>query len=130
MSTSPVSKSFHSYSSTDMEGPGNPGNVVTPPTSTESGIAPAHQFLYLKVMGTFGVPLSPALFAKDVIAGMFITQHMVGPTIRDRPETPLNIMILSECEAVLELNESADIETHIISLAAVEWWVGQKVTIE
>ena len=39
-------------------------------------------------------------------------------------------MILSESEAVLELNESADIETHILSLAAVEWWVGQKVTIE
>ena len=130
MSTSPVSTSFHSYSSTDMEGPGNPGSVVTPPASTESGIAPAHQFLYLKVMGTFGVPLSPALFAKDVIAGMFITQHMVGPTIRDRPEAPLNVMLLSECEAVLELSESADMETHMISLAAVEWWVGQKVTIQ
>ena len=90
-----------------------------PPASTESGIFPAHQFLYLKVKGTFGVNLSPALFAKDIIAGMFITQHMVGPTVRDRPEAPLN-MILSESEAVLELSEAACIETHIISLAVVE----------
>ena len=42
----------------------------------------------------------------------------------------MNIMILSESEAVLELSESADLETHILSLAAVEWWVGQRVTIE
>ena len=80
MSISPISTSYHSYSSTDMEGPGNLGNVTTPQLSTESSIAPAHQFLYLKVVGVFGANLSPALFAKDVIAGMFITQHMVGPT--------------------------------------------------
>ena len=61
---------------------------------------------------------------------MFITQHMVGPTTRERPEAPLNVMVLSECEAVLELSESADLEAHIISLAAVEWWVGQKVITE
>ena len=61
---------------------------------------------------------------------MFITQHMVGPTTRERPEAPLNVMVLSECEAVLELSESADLESHIISLAAVEWWVGQKVVTE
>ena len=74
--------------------------------------------------------LSPALFAKDVIAGMFITQHMVGPTTREAPDAPLNIMILSECEAVLELSESVDLEAHIISMVAVEWWEGQKVVIE
>ena len=39
-------------------------------------------------------------------------------------------MILSESEAVLELNENTDLEVHILSLAAVEWWVGQRVTIE
>ena len=131
MTTSLKSTSYHSYSSTDMEGPNDPGQVVTPPASlTSSGIAPAHQFLYLKVLGAQGAPLSPALFAQDVIAGMFITQHMVGPTVKDRPEAPLNVLLLSECEAVLELNESAVMENHILSLAAVEWWVGQKVTIE
>ena len=130
MSNSPQSTSYHSYSSTDMEGPGHPGEVLTPPHSSETGIAPAHQFLYLKVKGSYGINLSPALFAKDVIAGMFITQHMVGPTPRVRPEAPLNVMVLSECEAVLELSESADLESHIISLAAVEWWVGQKVVTE
>ena len=89
MTTSLKSTSYHSYSSTDMEGPNDPGQVVTPPASlTPSGIAPAHQFLYLKVLGAQGAPLSPALFAQDVIAGMFITQHMVGPTVKDRPEAP------------------------------------------
>ena len=130
MSISPLSTSYHSYSSADMEGPGNPENPITPPVSTDSGVSPDHQFLYLKVKGSFGINLSPALFAKDVIGGMFITQHMVGPSTRGRPEAPLNVMILSESEAVLELNESTDIETDILSLAAVEWWVGQKVTIE
>ena len=90
MTTSLKSTSYHSYSSTDMEGPNDPGQVVTPPASlTSSGIAPAHQFLYLKVLGAQGAPLSPALFAQDVIAGMFIIQHMVGPTVKDRPEGPL-----------------------------------------
>ena len=130
MSNSPQSTSYHSYSSTDMEGPGHPGEVLTPLRSSETGIAPAHQFLYLKVKGSYGINLSPALFAKDVIAGMIITQNMVGPTTRERPEAPLNVMVLSECEAVLELSESADLESHIISLAAVEWWVGQKVVTE
>ena len=87
-------------------------------------------FLYLKVKGAYGINLYPALFAKDVIAGMFISQHMVGPMARDRPEAPLNIMLLSECEVVLELNETAEIETQILSMAAIEWWVGQKVTTE
>ena len=131
MTASLKSTSYHSYSSTDMEGPNDPGQVVTPPASlTSSGIAPAHQFLYLKVLSAQGAPLSPALFAQDVIAGMFITQHMVSPIGKDRPEAPLNVLLLSECEAVLELNESAVMENHILSLAAVEWWVGQKVTIE
>ena len=74
--------------------------------------------------------LSTALFAKDVIAGMFISQHMVGPLTRDRPEAPLNIILLSECKAVLELNEAAEIEIHILSMATIEWWVGQKVAVE
>ena len=113
-----------------MDGPGNPGNIDTPPASTESGISPAHQFLYLKVKGAYGINLSPALFAKDVIAGMFISQHMVGPMARDTHEAPLNIMLLRECEVVFELNETAEIEAHILSMAAIEWWVGQKVTTE
>ena len=100
------------------------------PASTHDGISPAHQFLYLKVKGAYSVNLSTALFAKEVIAGMFISQHMAGPFTRDRPEVPLNIMLLSECEAVLELSEAAEIETYILSMAAIQWWVGQRVTVE
>ena len=96
-------------------GPTDPGNIDTSPASTDDGIVPAQQFLYLKVKGTYGVNLSTALFAKDVIAGMFVYQHMVGPSTRHRPEAPLNIILLSECKAVLELNEAAEIETHILS---------------
>ena len=124
---SPQSTSYHSYSSSDMDHPGNLGNIDTHPASKENGIFPAYQFLYPKVKGAYGINLSPALFAKDVIAGIFISQHMVGPMARDRPETPLNIMLLSECEVVFELNETAEIEAHILSMAAIEWWVGQKV---
>ena len=62
--SSPQSTSYHSYSSTDMDGPGNPGNINTPPASTENGISHAHQFLYLKVKGAYGINLSPALFAR------------------------------------------------------------------
>ena len=39
-------------------------------------------------------------------------------------------MLVSECEAVLELSEAAEVETHILSMAAIEWWVGQKVTVQ
>ena len=49
---------------------------------------------------------------------------------REKPKTPLNIMLLSESEVVFELTEAADLETHILSLATKEWWVGQKVTTE
>ena len=31
---------------------------------------------------------------------------------------------------MFELNETAEIEAHILSMAAIEWWVGQKVTTE
>ena len=39
-------------------------------------------------------------------------------------------MLLSDCEGVLELNEAVEIETHILSMAAIEWWMGQKVAVE
>ena len=122
MNTSAQSTSFHSYSSTDMEGLGNPGNVHTP-NQADSRIAPANHILKLRVQDPYGVNLSTALFdvcnvfdvlmyLKDVIVGMFITQHMASPIAAERPEVPLNMMLLSESWAIFELRETTDVETH------------------
>ena len=51
MSNSPQSTSYHSYSSTDMEGPGHQGEVLSPSNSSETGIAPAHQISVPKGKG-------------------------------------------------------------------------------
>ena len=88
MNSSHRSTSFHSYSSS-MEGPDNPGNIVTS-DQVPSGLTPPHQYLYLQVKGEFGLPLAPALFAKDVVAGMFITQGMAV----EGAEAPTNIFMV------------------------------------
>ena len=54
--------SFHSYSSADMEGPEDPGDVVTPEQKPSSA-ATSNQFLYLQVLtytgSLFPLPYSP-----------------------------------------------------------------------
>ena len=109
-----------------MEGPNNPGDVLTPPISNPNLIAPAHQFVYLQLKGEFGLPLLPAHFAKDVITGMFITQTMVD----ENPEPPLGIYLLSDKEVVIEVSEKLDLERLTVNLAALEMWIGQKVQVQ
>ena len=123
MNSSYQSTPFHSYSS-DMEGPGNPGNITTP-NQIPSGITLAHQFLYLQVKGEFGLPLAPALFAKDVIAGMFITQGMAA----EHPEPLLNMFLMSNTEVILEISERANIEKLTVLMTALEFWLEQKVRL-
>ena len=62
--------SFHSYTSTEMEGPADAGNVVTP-DQKPSGTTPTSQFPYLQVLTETGFTLPPALFTKEVINGIF-----------------------------------------------------------
>ena len=105
-----------------MEGSGNPGNITTP-NQIPSGINPARQFLYLQVKEEFGLPLAPALFVKDVIAGMFITQGMAA----EHPEPPLNMFLMNNTEVILEISERANVERLTVLMTALEFWLGQKV---
>ena len=94
MNSSNQSTSFHSYSS-DMEGQDNPG-IGNTPNQVPSSITQLLQNLNLQVQGEFGLPLAPALFAKDVIAGMFITQSVAV----EGSEPPTNILIMSKTEVL------------------------------
>ena len=81
-----------------MEGVGNPSDYDQHPGLNV--ISPTHQFLYLQVLCDTGSPLPPALFNRDVVAGMFITQNMTGTA----PETPLDILFVGDTEAIVELD--------------------------
>ena len=85
-----------------------------------------HQFLYLQVLSDLGTPLPPALFSKDVVAGMFITQNMANTA----SETPLDVLFLSNTEAIIELGERTNMERMITIMTACQWWIGQKVTLQ
>ena len=69
--------------------------------------------------------MSPALFAKDVIAGMFITQGMAEGGL----EAPRNIMLINDTEAVVELSMRTSMDKTIVLMAALEYWLGQKVSL-
>ena len=69
---------------------------------------PQHnQYLYLQIQTDHGQPLTPTLFTKDVIEGMVSMQgHVVG----QEQEPPLEVMLLSETEAVIEFSSRTNIE--------------------
>ena len=116
--------SFHSYNSADMEGPEDPGDVVTP-EQKPSGVAPSNQFLYLQVLTDTGFPLPPALFTIEVINGIVRTQGMALAS----SELPLQVWKLSESEVVLALREAANLEELQASMLALQHWLGQKVQL-
>ena len=95
--------------------------VVTggiPPVSVAS-------HLYLQVQSEFGLPIAPALFAKDIIAGMFITQGMAV----EGSEPPTNIFIMSKTEVVMALSDRTNLERTIVLMTALQQWLGQKVEV-
>ena len=106
MSSSAQSTTYHSYSPVKMEGADNPGNYGQHPGLNV--ISPNHQFLYLQVLSDMGSPLPPALFCKDVVSGMFITQNMTDTN----PEAPLDILFINDREVVIELGETANMENY------------------
>ena len=124
MSSSAQSTTYHSYSPVKMEGLDNTSGFDKHPGLNV--ISPNHQFLYLQVLGDTGSPLPPALFNKDVVAGMFITQNMTGTA----PETALDILFVGDAEAIIEVEETANIERMIVIMTALQWWLGQKVTLQ
>ena len=107
-----------------MEGPDYPGNVTTP-DQAPSSLTPFHQYLYLQVQSEFGLPLPPALFAKDVIAGIFITQGMAV----EGEEAPTNIFIINKTDVVIELSARTNLERAIVQMTALQYWIGQKVNL-
>ena len=107
-----------------MEGPEDPGDVVTP-EQKPSGVAPSNQFLYLQVLTDTGSPLPPALFTIEVINGIVRTQGMALASI----ELPLQVWKLSESEVVLALREAANLEELQASMLALQYWLGQKVQL-
>ena len=116
--------SFHSYNSADMEGPEDPGDVVTPEQKS-SGVAPTKQFLYLQVLTETGSNLPPALFTIEVINGIVRTQGMALSCL----ELPLQVWKLNESEVILALSEAANLEKLQASLLVVQPWLGQKVKL-
>ena len=116
--------SFHSYNSGDMEGPEDPGDVVTP-EQKPSGVAPSQQFLYVQVLTDIGSPLPPALFTIEVIKGVVRTQGMALASL----ELPLQVWKMNESEVALALGEAANLEELQASLLALQHWLGQKVQL-
>ena len=98
-----------------MEGLGNPSSMDQHPGLNM--ISPTHQFLYLQILSDLGTPLPSALFSKDVVAGMFITQNMASTA----PETPLDVLFLSDTAAIIELGERANMERMIAIMTACQW---------
>ena len=66
-----------------------------------------NQYLYLQIQTAHGQPLPPTLFTKDVIEEMVSMQgHVVG----QEQEPPLEVMMLSDTEAVIEFSSKTNIE--------------------
>ena len=107
-----------------MEGPEDPGDVVTP-EQKPSGVAPTSQFLYLQVLTETGSTLPPALFTIKVIKGIVRTQGMALSCL----EFPLQVWKLNESEVILALSEAANLERLEASLLVVQPWLGQKVQL-
>ena len=85
-----------------------------------------NQYLYLQIQTDYGQPLTPTLFAKDVIGGMVSMQgHVVG----QEQESPLEVMMLSETEAVIEFSSRTNIERIAVWMSPLQYWLGQKIQL-
>ena len=85
-----------------------------------------NQYLYLQIQTTHGQPLTPTLFTKDVIEGMVSMQgHVVG----QEQEPPLEVMMLSETEAVIEFSSKTNIERIAVWMSPLQYWLGQKIQL-
>ena len=110
-----------------MEGPTIPPGIHTPERA--ESVSPAHKYVYLQVVGETGQVLPQGLFTKDIIVGLFRTQNMGVGLQALAPVTPTQVYVLGDTEAVLELREDVDLERIMINMAALEWWIGQRVKI-
>ena len=128
MSISDQTPTFYSYSLTGMEylnsigkTEGNVGYNQVP-----QGNPQQNQYLYLQIQTAHGQPLPPTLFTKDVIEGMVSMQgHVVG----QEQEPPLEVMMLSETEAVIEFSSKTNIERIAVWMSPLQYWLGQRIQL-
>ena len=120
MSDSDRTPTFYSYSLTGMEGLNSVNKIEGGPM----GNPPQNQYVYLQVKTDQGHPLPPTLFTKDVIEGMVAMQ---GQMVGQGQETPSEIMLLSDTEAVIEFSRRANIERITVWMSPLQYWLGQKV---
>ena len=80
----------------------------------------------LQIQTDHGQPLTPTLFTKDVIEGMVSMQgHVVG----QEQEPPLEVMTLSETEAVIEFSSRTNIERIAVWMSPLQYWLGQRIQL-
>ena len=83
-----------------------------------------NQYLYLQIQNDHGQLLTPTLFTKDVIEGMVSMQgHVVG----QEQEPPLEVIMLSETEAVIEFSSRTNIERIAVWMSPLQYWLGQRI---
>ena len=112
-------------SPTEMDGLnrlGNTGEEV--PEHKPLDAFPPNQFLYIQVRTESGHPLTPTLFSTEVVDGVIAMQAMgKGP----QAEPPLEVLLLSDVEAVVEFSPRVSLERTIAFLSPLQYWLGQKV---
>ena len=116
MSSSTQLTTYHSYRTVKME-----GSEQLTDSDEQSGsgvIDPSHRFLYLQVQSDLGTPLPTALFTKEVITGMCVTQYGVSTVI----EPPLEVFLLTDSEVVIGMNGTNNAERMMVRMLAIDWW--------
>ncbi|MCG8622523.1 MAG: hypothetical protein MJE68_11085, partial [Proteobacteria bacterium] len=107
MSSGDRTPTFLSYNSTEMDGLNSVGKTEAEVTEPVHHVIPQNQYLYIKVKTDQGHPLTPALFAKDVILGMVTMQGNRGG---QEQEGPLDVILLSDTEAVVEFSSRTNMD--------------------
>ena len=97
---------------------GNTGEEVTHDNGPQT-----NQFMYLQVKTEGGLPLSPTLFTREVIAGMV---EMQGKSVAHQDEPPLGVQPLSDTEVVVEFSGRVDLRRMIAWMSPLTVLVRQE----
>ena len=122
MSNSDKSPFFFSYSPAEMEGLNTLGKVDPEEIHTvhPQGDPHAFPFLYQRVRTENDHPLPPALFTRDVISGMMVTQ---GQPMGFHP----GVMLINDSEAVVEFDRGTNMDRLLACIPPLQFWIGQKI---
>ena len=122
MSYSDKTPSFFSYSQPEMEGLNTLGKVDPEGIHNlgPQGHLPLPSLLYLQVRTECDQPLPHALFTKDVISGMMLSQ---GQPMGPHPE----VMLINDYEAVVEFERGVNMDILLTCISTLQYWIGQKI---